>query len=146
MKANTALAPVERAVGTWTVTGSHPGLPGRTLHGKVTFEHIEGGAFLRMRSEMEDPELPDGVAIFGTDDDDDACTMLYFDVRGVARRYEVAFHADGFAWSRDSRKLAQRFRITIANDARTMEGEGTMKKDGAPWEADLRLSYVRVGS
>ena len=144
MKANTALAPLERAVGTWTVTGTHPAFPGRTLHGKVTFEHIEGGAFLRMHSKLEDPEFPEGLAIFGTDGDDDTCTMLYFDVRGVARRYEVTFHADGFAWSRDSQKFAQRFRITIANDGRKMEGEGTMKKGSAPWEADLCLSYARV--
>jgi hypothetical protein len=146
MKANPALAPLERAVGTWSVTGSHPYLPGRTLRGKVTFERIEGGAFLRMHSKMEDPELPEGVAIFGTDGDDDTCSMLYFDARAVARRYHVAFHADGFTWSRDSSQLAQRFRVTIADDGRTMESEGAMKKDGATWEPDLRLSYVRVGT
>jgi len=110
MKANRALAPLERAVGTWTVTGSHPYFPGRTLRGKFTFERIEGGAFLRMHSKMDDPEIPEGVAIFGTDGDDDTCTMLYFDVRGVARRYDVALHADGFTWSRDSPRFAQRFR------------------------------------
>jgi hypothetical protein len=144
MKANPALLPLQRAVGTWNVTGSHPALPGRTLRGKVAFECIEGGAFLRMHSKMEDPELPEGAAVFGTDGDDDVCTMLYFDVRGVARRYDIAFHADGFSWSRDSPQFAQRYRVTIADDAHTMEGEGMMKKDNAPWKPDLRLSYVRV--
>jgi hypothetical protein len=144
MKANPALAPLDRAVGTWTVTGSHPYFPGRTLRGKVTFEPIDGGAFLRMHSKMEDPEFPEGVAVFGTDGDDETCTMLYFDARGVSRRYEVAVHADGFTWSRDSPHFAQRFRVTIADDGRTMDSEGTMKKDGGPWEPDLRLSYVRV--
>jgi hypothetical protein len=146
MKANTALGPLERAIGTWKVTGSHPALPGRTVYGKVTFEHIEGGAFIRMHSEVEDPEFPEGVAIFGTDGDEGECTMLYFDSRGVARKYDVEFHGDGFAWSRDSQKFAQRFHITIAKDGRKMEGEGTMKKEGESWEADLSLSYVRVGS
>jgi hypothetical protein len=144
MKTNPALSTLDRAVGTWTVTGSHPYFPGRTLRGRVTFERIEGGAFLRMHSKMDDPEIPEGVAIFGTDDADDACTMLYFDVRGVARMYDVAFHADGFTWSRDAPQFAQRFRVTIADDGRTMESEGTMKKDGTTWEPDLRLSYVRV--
>jgi len=111
MKANTALEPLHRAVGTWDVTGSHPLLPGRKPEGRVTFELIEDGAFLRMHSKMEDAELPEGVAIFGTDGDaENACTMLYFDERGVARRYEVTFHADGFEWARDSAKLSQRFR------------------------------------
>jgi hypothetical protein len=146
MKTNTALAPLERTVGTWTVRGSHPYFPGRTLRGKVTFEQIEGGAFLRMHSRMEDPEFPEGVAIFGTDGDDGECTMLYFDERGVARRYGVTFQTDGYTWSRDSHKFAQRFRVTIASDGRTMESEGMMKKEAGEWEPDLRLSYLRVGS
>ena len=45
MTANPALLPLERAVGTWNVTGSHPALPGRSLRGRVAFERIEGGAF-----------------------------------------------------------------------------------------------------
>lgn len=144
MWTNPALAALDRAVGTWTVTGSHPYLPGRTLRGHVTFERVEGGAFLRMHSKMDDPEIPEGVAIFGTDDADDTCTMLYFDVRGVARKYDVEIHADGFTWSRDDPQFVQRFRVTMAEDGRTMEGEGMMKRDGATWEPDLRLSYLRL--
>jgi hypothetical protein len=144
MKTNPALSPLDRAVGTWTVTGSHPYLPGRTLHGRVTFERIEGGAFLRMHSKMDDTEIPEGVAVFGTDSDDATCTMLYFDVRDVGRRYEVAFHEDGFTWSRDTPQFAQRFRITVAKDGRTMRGEGTMRKEASQWEPDLQLSYARA--
>jgi hypothetical protein len=144
MKSNPALATLDRAVGTWDVTGSHPYLPGRTLRGRATLEHIEGGAFLRMHTKMDDPEIPEGVAIFGTDGDHETCTMLYFDTRGVARTYDVTLNADGLAWSRDAPEFAQRFRVTIANDGRSMVGEGTMKKDGAAWEPDLSLSYVRA--
>jgi hypothetical protein len=144
MKPNPALATLERAVGPWAVTGSHPYLPGRILRGLVRFERIDGGAFLRMHSKMDDPEIPEGVAIFGTDDADNACTMLYFDIRGVARTYAVTLHADGFAWSRDAPELTQRYRVTIADNGDTMQGEGTMKKSGQTWEPDLRLSYVRA--
>ena len=144
MKTNPALAPLDRALGIWTVTGSHPYLQGRTLRGRVTFERIEGGAFVRMHSKLEDREIPEGVAIFGTDGAGDACTLLYFDERGVARRYEVVLRADGFSWSRDDPKFAQRFQVTLASDGNTMEGEGTMKKEGSDWEPDLRLSYVRA--
>ncbi len=144
MKPNTALSHLDRAIGAWTVTGSHPYLPGRALPGRVTFERIEQGAFIRMHSKMDDLEFPEGVALFGTDGDDGTCTMLYFDERGVARRYDVVFHDDGFSWSRNAPKLAQTFRVTIAPDGRTMNGEGRMKKEGAEWEADLSLSYVRA--
>jgi hypothetical protein len=143
MKTNPALSLLDRAVGRWVVTGSHPYLPGRTLHGRVTFERIERGAFVRMRSKMDDAEIPEGVAIFGTDGDDETCTMLYFDERSVARRYDVTVHEDGFSWSRDTPQLAQRFRVTISEDGRTMQGEGKMKKERADWEPDLHLSYVR---
>jgi hypothetical protein len=141
---NAALAPLDRVLGSWTVTGSHPHLPDRTLPGKVTFERIEGGAFVRMHSTMDDAEMPDAVALFGTDGDEDTCTMLYFDTRGVSRRYEVTLHADGFTWSRDARSFAQRFRLTIAPDGRTMAAEGTMKREGSDWEPDLHLSYARA--
>ena len=144
MKANAAFVTMERALGDWNVRGSHPHLPGRILRGRVTFERIEGGAFVRMHARTEDPEIPEGVAIFGTDDSDGACTMLYFDERGVARRYEVALRPDGFTWSRDTPEFSQRYRVSFAQDGRTMEGEGTMKKNGGDWEPDLRLSYVRA--
>ena len=144
MKTNPALSLLDRAIGTWTVIGSHPYLPGRTLPGRVSFERIEQGAFVRMLSNADDPEIPDGVAIFGTDTDDTTCTMLYFDERGVSRRYDVTLHEDGFTWSRDTEAFAQRFRVTIAADGRTMRGEGTMKKEGADWEPDLTLSYTRT--
>lgn len=70
--------------------------------------------------------------------------MLYFDDRGVARRYDITFHEDGFTWSRDSDKLAQRFRVTYAADGKTMDSKGTMRKDRGEWEPDLSLSYVRA--
>lgn len=141
---NADLAPLDRALGTWAVTGRHPFLPGRTLRGRVTFERIEGGAFVRMRSQMDEPEFPRGVAIFGTDDEAGGCTMLAFDDRGVARRYEVVLSADGFTWSRDAPSFAQRFQVEIAKDGRRMEGKGTMSREGKPWEPDLDLTYEKV--
>jgi hypothetical protein len=144
MKTNPHLAKLDRAIGTWSVTGSHPALPGRTLRGTVTFERIENGAFVRMHSKMEDADIPEGVASFGTDDSEEACTMLYFDVRAVARLYEVTLHADGYTWTRDDPKFSQRFRVTFGEDGRTMKAEGEMKKAGSAWEPDLALSYVRA--
>src|ERR1700748_2451539 len=110
---NPSLAPLDRVLGTWIVTGSHPYLPGRELPGRVTFERIEGGAFVRMHSKSEAPEIPEGVAICGTDSEHGTCTLLYFEERNVSRRYDVELHEDGFTWSRESPKLAQRYRVTI---------------------------------
>ena len=61
-----------------------------TLHGRTTFEWHDGGAFLCVRSEIDEPGIPSGIAFIGSDDQAGTFTMLYFDERGVSRRYEVA--------------------------------------------------------
>jgi hypothetical protein len=43
---NPALKPFGGLVGEWQTTGSQPYLPGAGLHGRVSAEWLEGGAFL----------------------------------------------------------------------------------------------------
>jgi hypothetical protein len=38
-----------------------------------------------MHSEIDEPEIPSGIAIIGSDDATDEFFMLYFDERGVSR-------------------------------------------------------------
>src|SRR5262249_37535524 len=100
-KPNPALEPFSMLVGEWQTNGSHPYLPGVALHGRTSFEWLEGGAFLIMRSEMDDPHIPTGVAIFGSDDAAKTFYMLYFDSRGVSRKYDVAMAVNQVRWWRD---------------------------------------------
>ena len=44
------------------------------------------GAFLMMRSEIDEPGIPSGLAIIGNDDSRDEYSMHYFDERGVSRK------------------------------------------------------------
>ncbi|MGP8267955.1 MAG: DUF1579 family protein [Beijerinckiaceae bacterium] len=90
-KQNPALEPFAALVGEWTTVGTHPYVPAKTFHGRGTFEWIEGGAFLLMRSEIDEPEIPSGLAIFGSDNATGEYFMLYFDERGVSRKYNVSF-------------------------------------------------------
>jgi hypothetical protein len=143
-KPNPALQPLAGLVGTWKTTGTHQLIPGKTFHGVTSFSWIEGGAFLIVRSRIEEPEIPSGIAIFGTDDANGICTMLYFDERGISRRYEVSFLERGVAWARTARDISQRFELTLSADGRTMESRGEMSRNGGPWEQDLRLSYIRT--
>lgn len=85
-------------VGEWCTEGSHPLLPGIALHGRAGFSWAKGGAFLIWRSEIDESQIPSGIAILGTDDDTRECSMLYFDERGVSRRYQVALQ--DAAWHR----------------------------------------------
>jgi hypothetical protein len=141
---NAALAPLERLIGTWTTIGSHAQIPDTVLRGRATFEWIEGGAFLKLQMEIDEPQIPTGLAIVGSDDGTGEISMLYFDERGVSRRYEVSMHGDVFRWWRNAPGFSQRYACTFSDDGRTMVGKGELSKDGSTWEKDLDLTYTRV--
>jgi len=119
---NRRLEPLGFLVGEWSTTGSHPMLPGKTLHGRTSFEWAEDGAFLIMRSEIDEPEIPSGIGVIGTDADASECSMLYFDQRGVSRRYLVDLRSDRWHRWRDSPGFSQRFTGTPSMVAHESSG------------------------
>ena len=143
-KPNPALSAFGVLVGEWNTVGTHPHLPGTTLHGRTSFEWIEGGAFLLMHSEIEEPGIPSGVAIFGSDDATNEYFMLYFDERGVSRKYDVALRDNAWKWWRNAPGFSQRFTGTIVDGGRTIIGKGELSRDGSTWEGDLELTYRRA--
>jgi hypothetical protein len=143
---NPKLAAFSRLVGTWSTVGKHPMVPGVVLHGRTSFEWLEGGAFLMMRSEIDEPRFPSGMAIIGSDDAAGQLSMLYFDERGVSRRYELTMQDMVMTWWRDAPDLSQRFICRLAEDGQTMVGEGLMSRDGGAWTKDLDLTYTRARS
>lgn len=140
---NPALEPLTFLVGEWRTEGSHPMLPGKTLRGRTSFAWSESGAFLVMRTEIDEPGIPSAIAILGTDDDARECSMLYFDERGVSRRYMVALRADQWHWWRDTPGFSQRFTARLVDGGRRMTGQGELNR-GDHWEPDLQLTYTRV--
>ena len=142
-KPNPKLDGFKPLIGHWTTTGIHPMVPGRTFHGHATFDWIEGGAFLIMRTQVDEPEIPSGIAIFGTDDSNGECSMIYFDERGVSRRYETSMEGNVWKMWRDAPDISQRFAATISADAKTMTSKGELSKNGGEWEGDLELTYTR---
>jgi hypothetical protein len=141
---NPALEALAPLVGVWRTTGTHPLLPGETFHGRTSFAWHEGGAFVLMRSEIDEPQVPSGVAIIGSDDAAGTLTMIYFDEREVSRRYLVEVADGEVSWHRDEAGFAQRMALTIDADGTRLEARGTMSRDGGPWEGDLQLSYERI--
>ena len=141
---NPALEPLTPLIGHWRTTGTHPLVPDTTFHGRTSFEWHEHGAFVVMRSEIDEPEIPSAVAVIGSDDAAGTFTMIYFDERDVSRRYTVEVTDDEVGWHRAEAGFAQRMVITIAADGKRLEAHGTMSHDGGPWEDDLRLAYERI--
>lgn len=141
---NPALQPFSVLIGHWETRGTHPYVPDTILHGCASFEWLEGGAFLLMRSEIDDPRFPKGIAIIGSDDVAEAFFMLTFDTRKVSRKYEVTLRDNIWKWWRNDPTFSQRFEATIVDDGQTIIAKGEMAKDGLPWEKDLALTYKRV--
>ncbi len=141
---NPALKHFSVLVGEWDTVGSHRLIPGTRLHGHTSIEWIEGGAFLMMYSESEEKDIPSGISILGSDDAAEVVFMLYFDERGVSRKYEVTLRDNIWKLWRNAPGFSQRFTGTIADDGHTIVGVWELSKDDSTWERDLELTYTRV--
>ena len=145
MQPNPRLQALAILIGEWATVGTHPLLPGKTFHGHASFRWLESGAFLLFHSHIDEPDIPDGVAILGTDDSTpDAGARLYFDVRNVSREYRWTISGNVWTWSRDEPGFSQRMVVTRASDGQSVEAKGQMSRNGRPWEPDLQLTYSRV--
>jgi hypothetical protein len=141
---NPVLKPFNILIGNWNTTGTHGLVPDTILHGHTSFEWLENGAFLMMRSEIDDPRFPSTIAIFASDDSEQEYYMLTFDERGVSRKYEVSLHDDIWKWWRNAPGFFQRYEGSIVDGGNTIVGKGELSKDGISWEKDLDLTYKRI--
>jgi hypothetical protein len=143
LKPNPALKLFEPLVGEWETTGSHPYFPDVELHGRVSYEWIEAGAFLMVRSELDHPKFPDGIANFGSDNELQTYYMIYFDERGVSRKHDVSITENQLKWWREDPHFSQRYTMDISKDKLVSYGE--MSRDGGEWEKDLSLAHKKLG-
>jgi hypothetical protein len=141
---NPALEPFRVLIGNWNTTGTHGLAPDTILHGRTSFEWLENGAFLVMRSEIDDPRFPQGIAILGSDNSEGEYYMLIFDERGVSRKHEVSLRDNVWKWWRHAPGFFQRYEGSIVDNGNTIIGKGELSKDGVSWEQDLNLTYTRV--
>ena len=139
---NPALAPLAFLIGEWRTMGSHPMWPGKALKGRTEFAWHEGGAFLIMHGQVDEPQFPDGVAIVGSDDATGRFAMGYFDERGTSRLMDVTVGERSLTWIRDTPEFSQR--LTIAAEGDRLVSQGQMSRNGGPWEDDLSQTFERA--
>ncbi len=142
---NLALGRLDALVGSWTITAAPPSGPPWPGGARVTFEWLEGRAFLIERWTVDLPEAPDGIAIIGAGDEADTFRQHYFDSRGIHRVYEMTL--DGGIWKlwRDEPDpFPQRFTGTFRDDGETIVARWEKAEDGSTWDTDFDLTYRRV--
>ena len=142
------LEALEPFVGEWTIEAE---LAAATpdVEAKSVFEWMAGKQFLVQRWEIPVPEAPDGLAVIGFDEDTQLYLQHYFDSRGVARLYEMAF-SDGVwkLWRKTSDftplSFSQRFTGRFGDDGNSIEGRWEIAHDHTTWEHDFDLTYRRI--
>jgi hypothetical protein len=140
---NPALQPFSLLIGNWNTTGTHRLIPDTILHGRASFEWLENGAFLMWRSEIDEPGIPSGLAILGSDDATEEYFILYFDERGVSRKYQMTLRDNIWKYWRNAPGFSQRFTGTIDDNGDTIIGVWELSEDDSTWQRDLELTYTR---
>jgi hypothetical protein len=128
-------------VGEWTTEATHPAYPDVVVHGRVTFEWLEGQQFLIQRSRTEHPDFPDSLAVIGGEEE---LAMHYFDSRGVHRLYEMSLSEGVWTMSRDAPGFSQRFTGTWSDDGDTLSGLWQLSRDDETWADDLEIVFHRA--
>lgn len=141
---NPALRDLAPLVGRWSTHLSNASFldDGATIDGEATFEWLDGGALLVMRSSMAADLPPATVWVFGRNEDVDDYTVLAADARGVSRVYGMTFVDRRWTAFRADPGFHQRFEATVEDD-RITGSWSRSHDDGATWIHDFDLLYTR---
>ena len=132
------MRPLDRLPGTWDMTMQHADIEEPVI-GRHRYEWVLDVAFLQLCLSYERPDFPDAMALFSPD------RYYYFDVRGIARVFDLTLAADGWSTTNvTGGGLSQRTTARFAGDD-TIEVAGARSTDtGATWEPDFRMTLRRA--
>ena len=134
------LAPFEALIGTWSTEATHPLFDG-VVHGSATYEWLEGGQFVVVRSHNDHELFPDAISVIGAPERGDGLVMEYFDSRGVRRTYNTSLEDGVLRIWRDADGFDQRLVVEIAPDE--FEAVYELAEKPGEWRDDLRTTYRR---
>jgi hypothetical protein len=137
---NPALAPFEALIGTWDTEIKHR-LMDEVVTGTATYEWLEGGHFILLRSHVDHPAFPDGLAIIGAPEHGDGLVHEHFDSRGVRRTYRTSIENGVLRLWRDQPGFDQRMTATLADDA--FQALVELAEAPGEWKEDMRTTYRR---
>jgi len=134
------LAPFEALIGTWSTEAKHR-LFGEVVLGSATFEWLEGGHFVVLRSHNDHALFPDAICVIGRPESGDRLVMEYFDSRGVRRTYGVSLEDGVMRWWRNDPGFDQRSYAKLGPEGFEMVHE--LAETPGEWQDDLRATYRR---
>jgi len=142
---NPALKDLEVLQGEWEMELSNASFlpdPSITIKGNVSFDLLEGGAFLIMR--MGDISSQGAIWLIHRDESSSDYKVFYYDDRKVSRIYEMSFSDNVWKLWRRSPNFSQRFEGQISTDGNKILAKWEKSSDGRRWEHDFDVTYMRV--
>ena len=137
---NPALASFEPLIGTWDTEVKHR-LFDEVVYGTTSYEWLEGGQFIVLRSHVDHPAFPDVLAVIGAPEDGDGLVHEHFDSRGVRRTYRTSIEHGVLRMWRDQPGFDQRMTATIGDDG--FEALIELAEAPGEWKEDMRTTYRR---
>jgi hypothetical protein len=134
------LAPFAMLIGTWSTEAKHR-LFDEVVSGSTTFEWLEGGHFVVVRSHNDHELFPDAICVIGRPEAGEGLVLEYFDSRGVRRTYQVAVEDGVMRWWRDHPGFDQRSHADLAPDS--FEFVHQLAETPGEWLDDMRTIYRR---
>jgi hypothetical protein len=134
------LAPFDALIGTWSTEATHP-LVDEVVLGSATFEWLEGGHFVVLRSSNDHESVPDAISVIGRPEAGEGLVMEYFDSRGVRRTYGVSLEEGVLRWWRRHPGFDQRSCAKLGRDV--FELLHQVAESPGEWRDDLRAIYRR---
>ena len=135
-----ALDGFDALIGTWDTEATHPKFDG-VVRGAVSFEWLEGGRFVVVRSHNDHELFPDAISVIGRPESGEGLVMEYFDSRGVRRTYGVSLEDGVMRWWRNHPGFDQRSYAELGPD--TFELVHQLAETPGEWLDDLRTTYRR---
>ena len=134
------LAPFEALIGAWSTEAKHR-LVDEVVLGTTTFEWLEGGHLVVLRSHNDHELFPDAISVIGRPEFGEELVLEYFDSRGVRRTYGVSLEDGVLRWWRNQPGFDQRSYAKLAPDG--FEFVHQLAETPGEWRDDLRTLYRR---
>jgi hypothetical protein len=138
------LEPYQALIGAWEIEMTHRLLPDTVVHGRATYEWLEGGRFLLQHAGSEHPDFPDSLSVIGVMEGESDVSVQYFDSRGVHRAYAIAFDGRELTTLRDVPGFAQRSSALLSDDGMTLTGVSQLNEDDRGYVDDLSFTWRRA--
>jgi hypothetical protein len=141
---NKALASLQPLIGEWEYTMYNAWFlesMDTQVKGTTTIERLHD-SFVVARSSNAD-QKPEDIWVIGHSDPQEKYQMFYYDQRGVARIFNLAFDGKKLVFSREDKDMYQRMTLTIKAKGLHTVAEASDDR-GETWRKDLEMDYVKL--